>query len=487
MVRKVSCATRGRSAGRAASIAILEPEPREELGHGRRLAQAPRALRVLTVEIRAPPVLLGHPPPIEGPDVRQQRRGLGAVRGQVDPQHLGAAGAHLGVLDEAVVEEHEGVEAEPELGGDRPEARRLRRPAHPRRGDVVPRERHARLPEDLLHVLFRVLAAQGEQHPGVALAQGEALDRLPVRVDGAAGGPVLPGDAVPERAVAVERQHLVGRAHERANAARDHRPERREELGRVGDVAEIVRGRIGVGRHGVGRQELRAPDDVHARAVKLGQERRLGRGQRSPRGLGADGEQERGRALAPGVGRGEIGELARGGDRLARAGEIGEADERDVDAAAPGEEAGAIDELVEHLTVGREGDPVRDPEPAEQVGDRGRDGLGGEARRDGDDQLLVGHRAGAPLGHAHGEPEVGRGIPPASRRGARGASSPRPGPRPRRGRGGGRCPRGAACRTCRSSGRGPRRARRACRARRCGPRRPRGSGRPRGWSRGGGR
>ena len=110
--------------------------------------------------------------------------------------------------------------------------------------------------EYLPNVLFKILAAQAKQHPGVVLVDEEFLQNAVRRIELNAVGPDFAADSMPQGFVAIDDDDLPRRGLQSANPAGQERAQAREECRRVGDSAQFFAVRIVVQLDGICRRQL---------------------------------------------------------------------------------------------------------------------------------------------------------------------------------------------------------------------------------------
>jgi hypothetical protein len=234
------------------------------------------------------------------------------------------------------------------------------------------------------------------------LRDHEVLQRLAGRVHYDALRPILAADAAPQCIVAIERDDLEGRRAQRVNLAGQHRAERREIGGRIGDMAQLIAERIvplGDGIQAVdfsrahqvdGTQAIQAGrhKGLHALlelSIKHGRRRAEANHERRGKrfGGGAQAFDEMADISF------QTGEVRRGA--FFRARPVFEAHQYGVDSAAVRrQDARVVEQQLEYLIIGRQLDAVIEGQLAHPEGQRRLDGVRGESCADDDGR--AGHR-----------------------------------------------------------------------------------------------
>ena len=199
-----------------------------------------------------------------------RKSGISAARaGSSERQHLGSAGLHFLHLLGIVVHQDEGVEAEFQFFGERREVAGLGIPVDALRHEIRRGERHFRMrAEGGGHILFVVLAAQGEQHALAAALRHELLERAARRIEHDALGTVLAADAGPQGVVAIERDDFEWRRGDGVNLARQRGGQGHEIERRVGYASQFVAVRIVDFGHGVEGGDLGGGEQVDGGQVR---------------------------------------------------------------------------------------------------------------------------------------------------------------------------------------------------------------------------
>ncbi len=139
-----------------------------------------------------------------------------------DQRDAGQLFAHEVELECRVIDEHEAVQSEIELGRDFAQIRDLVVPVYSLDGKIGVAQNHVRMVRQyVIDILRIILAAKCEQHAAPAQVEREALDigkrRAVARfiAHAYAALAVFAEDAVPQRVVAVENEYLLSEPRSR--------------------------------------------------------------------------------------------------------------------------------------------------------------------------------------------------------------------------------------------------------------------------------
>jgi len=333
---------------------------------------------------------------VEGPHAGQPGGRVDRRRRQHEGQRLRAVPHHLAAFERAVVDEHDAVHAQPQLRGDPAQDLGLGVPADGSRQHVLALEQHVRvLVEHGPHVLLVVLARQRQQEAALPQAEQELLQRLALRPDAHPQRPGFADHAVPQRVVAVERHHLERRTRAGVHGAGDLAGDGLAGRAAEGQVAQAVGRRVEHLVEPVLRAQCTQVQHAHAR--QRGEPGAPGflhfapvRGQRT---AAVERRQQRHQQrLRPApreqfLQHGELG-VQGGARRFGRqatkiAGGVGEAQQQHAQRGAA-QHAVGVRELLQALVVGGEPHLARTGQLRQPPGERLRDRLRGEARRQRD-------------------------------------------------------------------------------------------------------
>ncbi len=151
-----------------------------------------------------------------------------------------------------VVYEDEAVQPEPEFLGQRHYICRFRLPVDAPRNKMLHPQRELGMgAEGFYYIFVVVFATQAEQHARLMLRQHEFLQCAPRRIEHDTLGAVFAAHALPERLIAIQYNHLVGRHPKRLDLPGGQRSERGEEGRFVRDMPQHVAIGVVVVRHRV--------------------------------------------------------------------------------------------------------------------------------------------------------------------------------------------------------------------------------------------